>query len=145
MPEKNDTTLPGITQETAGKFWTAHREIANGHKLLEDLASRERDSHDKPDRRLLDAHQLLDLQPDLAEAVIKAHIRDCESQLDGLNALARREFSGSVLSAAERRLALGVVETLRGKSSHEPQEDAAPRTATTSGARAQEAAEGEEG
>lgn len=132
MPhETHDTTTPespGITQETAGKIWTAHREIANGNKLLEDLANREH-GHDKHARRLPDAfgrprllqlgiphgdsgHQLLGLQPDLAEAMIKAHIRDCESRLDGLNALARRELSKGELSAGDHVFIRDVVGVL---------------------------------
>lgn len=101
-----------IRQETAAKIWHAYREMEVGLKMLEDLAAaQDEGGHSKHARQLPDAfgrrrtlqlgvpagsdgHRLLDVGPDLADAMIRAHIAAQESLLDGLMVLARKELDG---------------------------------------------------
>ena len=99
-----------ITQDTAAKIWKCHRDIVAGNKLLDDMAKAKANTerHDQTATGLRDAfgherglqlgvpsgqnaHQLFDVKPELAEAVIRAHISHKQSELAELNEVARIE------------------------------------------------------
>lgn len=102
-----------ITCETAERIWVCYREIAAGEKLLVDMAD-----VDKPDRfesNLRDAfgrrrqlqlgvpsgetgHRLFGVDPELAKAVIRAHIANKTAELASANEAARIELA---VAAAE--------------------------------------------
>ncbi len=101
-----------ITQETCALIYAAHREIASGEKLLEDM-KKERDrigvDGDKYSPTLRDhfgrvrqlqlgipcgdnSHRLFDVSPVLAESVIRAHIQNKRAELVQANEIARIEL-----------------------------------------------------
>lgn len=99
-----------ITQETLELMWGAYREIIAGEKLLKDMAEiREAYRLDRSDKTLKDAfghrrhltlgipsgenaHRLLDVAPELAETVIRAHIANKQKDLVEANERARIEL-----------------------------------------------------
>ena len=102
-----------ITQETAAHIWDCYREIAAGKKLLEDMqkGAQENEEDDRTAPSLRDAfgrkrhlqlgipsgqngHRLLNVAPDLAESVIRAHIANQEAELVTVNEQARIELMG---------------------------------------------------
>lgn len=101
-----------ITKETAARIWECYREIAAGEKLLEEMAeAANKECHDGDHARTLrdafgrrrnlqlgvpsghSSHQLFDVSPDLAEAVIRAHIANSKARLVEANERARMELS----------------------------------------------------
>lgn len=99
-----------ITQETAGKIWNAYREIAAGEQLLKEM-ERAADEYREDVRRETvkdafgrrrkltlgvpsgdNAHRLLDVAPDLAKSVIRAHIENMRATLAEANEQARIEL-----------------------------------------------------
>lgn len=101
-----------ISQETAGQIWNCYREIEAGEKLLADMASTkaERERGESKTKRLRDAfgrergltlgvpcgddsHRILDVAPDLAVSVIRAHIANRQAELVEANEIARNELS----------------------------------------------------
>lgn len=103
-----------ITQETAALIWNAYREIAAGEKLLADMAEEQRNFVSDPHsptlrdafgrRRHLqlgipsgeNSHRLLDVHPQLAESVIRAHIANKHAELAEANERARVELNTGV-------------------------------------------------
>lgn len=99
-----------ITAKTAADLWNAHREIRTGKKLLADITKAESEfRHDRHAPSLRDAfgqrrhlqlgvpagescHQLLDVAPELAMSIIRAHIANKEAELVALNEAARTEL-----------------------------------------------------
>jgi hypothetical protein len=104
-----------ITQETAAAIWDAYREIDAAEKLLADMAeerSKPGADRDRYAPTLKDAfgrrkhlqlgipsgnnaHRLFDVHPELAEAVIRAHIGKMKSALVEANERARIELNGA--------------------------------------------------
>jgi len=98
-----------ITQETAKDIWGCYREIAAGEKLLEDMQEmKKQHPHNKCAQQLKDAfgqgqnlelgipsgrdgYRLIGVSPDLAEAVIRAHIATKRAELATINEKARIE------------------------------------------------------
>ena len=104
-----------ISQETAANRYHAYREIEAGKKLLEDMQKEmERSSElDKTEPRLTDAfgrrkhlqlgipsghncHQLLNVAPQLAESVIRAHIANKEAELVCIQEQAHIELTETI-------------------------------------------------
>ena len=101
-----------ITQETAALIYRAYREIESGQKLLEDMKSiRESQGLDKHAPTIKDAfgrpkhlqlgipsgensHRILDVDPVLAESVIRAHIKNKQAELATVQECARIELLG---------------------------------------------------
>lgn len=102
-----------ITQETAAALWCAYREIAASEKLLADMKE-EREKpftdRDKYAPTLKDAfgrkqqlqlgipsgsngHRIFDVNPELAESVIRAHIAKKQAELVEANERARIELN----------------------------------------------------
>lgn len=107
-----------ITQETAAALWNCHREIVAGQKLLSDMEEVRAKSWDiqKTEPTLKDAfgnrrhlqmgipcgenaHRLLDVAPDLAESVIRAHIANKQAELVKINERARIELDSRTEAA----------------------------------------------
>lgn len=96
-----------ITQETARKIWSAYDEIAKGEKLLIDMSERAAKYEDPNPRdafgrqRCLQlgipmgdsGHCLLDVQPKLAMAIIRAHLAESRAMLEVLNETARTDLA----------------------------------------------------
>ncbi len=102
-----------ITQETAIAIWAAHREIESAKKLIADMAAeREKPFADRSkhaptlkdafgQRRHLqlgvpsgeNCHRIFDVNPELAESVIRAHIAKKTVELVEANERARIELS----------------------------------------------------
>lgn len=102
-----------ITQQTASDIWSAYREIECAEKLLADMeAERNKPFSEcsKHEPTLKDAfgrrrnlqlgipsgetgHRLFDVQPQLAESVIRAHIAQKKSELAQANERARIELN----------------------------------------------------
>lgn len=109
-----------ITQKTAELIWSAYREIECGQKLLQDMAKeRDRQSADPHAATLHDAfgrvrqlqlgipsgengHRLYQVNPVLAEAVIRAHISNKEAELRSANERARIELTTDSAPATEQ-------------------------------------------
>ena len=101
-----------ITQETAAMIRNAYREIEAAEKLLADMEKESKSiDHDKHAPSLKDAfgrkrhlqlgipsgengHRLLNVQPTLAESVIRAHIEHKRAELMEVNERARVELLG---------------------------------------------------
>ena len=98
-----------ITQETIANIWHAHREIAAGEKLLEDIADALKWECDKTAPLLKDAfgrkrqlqlgipsgensHRLFDVAPSLAVHIIRAHIANKKAELVAANEAAKIEM-----------------------------------------------------
>lgn len=95
-----------ITKETAARIWNCYREIENGSKLLSDMQQAQKDGTDPNPRdtwgrhRCLqlgvpsgeNSHRLFDVQPKLAQSVIRAHIAEKERELAEANEQARIEL-----------------------------------------------------
>ena len=99
-----------ITSKTAANLWNCYREIRAGRKLLADMAKAAKEHlADKTAPSLSDVfgqrrhlqlgipagescHQLLDIAPDLAATIIKAHIANKQAELTRLNEAARVEL-----------------------------------------------------
>ena len=99
-----------ISQETAGKIWNAYREIAAGEKLLEDMDEAAKEYRDDVRRETVkdafgrrkhltlgvpsgdNSHRILDVAPDLAKSVIRAHIENMKARLAEANEQARIEL-----------------------------------------------------
>lgn len=102
-----------ITQDTASAIWTAYREISAAEKLLADMeAERTKPftDRDKYAPTLTDAfgrkrqlqlgipsgenaHRIFDVNPELAESVIRAHIAKKKVELVEANERARIELT----------------------------------------------------
>ena len=94
-----------ITQETARDLWVAYDEIAKGERLLADMEKQLKEGVDPNPRDPFgrrknlqfgipcgdSSHRLLDVQPALAMAVIRAHIADKRAALELANERARSE------------------------------------------------------
>lgn len=96
-----------IQQETAARIWQCYREIETAEKLLRDMKkARENSSQDQHAECLQDAfghrrklqlgipcgensHRLFDVQPKLAESIIRAHIAAKKNELIEANEQAR--------------------------------------------------------
>lgn len=113
-----------LTRETAQEVWCCYREIEAAQKLLEDMAEEEEREKAKIGTRydpryrknLRDAfgqkrslqlgvpsgengHRIFDVDPDLAQSVIRAHIAKVEARLVAANEKAALEItSGEALS-----------------------------------------------
>ena len=99
-----------ITQKTAARIWECYREIQAAEKLLDDMATVEKDYRFEPaEQKLKDAfgrktdlqlgvpsgersHRLFNVSPKLAESVINAHIVNKEAELNEANEQARIEI-----------------------------------------------------
>ncbi len=99
-----------ITQETAAAIWHAYREIEAGQKLLTDMeAARKQHQLDKTEPSLKDAfgrprhlelgvpsgensHRILQVAPELAESIIRAHIENKRAYLAECQERARFEL-----------------------------------------------------
>lgn len=99
-----------ISQETAGKIWNAYREIAAGEKLLEDMDEAAEQYRDDVRRETVkdafgrrkhltlgvpsgdNCHRILDVAPDLAKSVIRAHMENMKARLAEANEQARIEL-----------------------------------------------------
>ena len=110
-----------ITQETCSAIWSAYREIEAGEKLLADMkAEREKPffEGDKFAPTLRDAfgrkkhlqmgipsgencHRIFDVNPELAESVIRAHIAKKKVELVEANERARMELNNSNNQASD--------------------------------------------
>lgn len=101
-----------ITQETAMLIWDAYREISAAEKLLNDISEYKKWEPDRYAPSLKDAfgrrrhlelgipsrengHRLLQVSPDLADAVIRAHMAHAKAKLADANERARIELSTS--------------------------------------------------
>jgi hypothetical protein len=104
-----------ITQQTASSIWHAYREIAASEKLLSDMMEeRAKPFHDDDKfaptlkdafgkKRQLqmgipcgkDSHRIYDVNPELAESVIRAHIAKKKVELVEANERARLELNSS--------------------------------------------------
>ena len=104
-----------ITKETAARIWAAYREIEAGEKLLSDMAEQRNKPFADRDRHaptLKDAfgrvrhlqlgipsgdngHRIFDVDPELAESVIRAHIAKKQVELVEANESARLELMAS--------------------------------------------------
>jgi hypothetical protein len=104
-----------ITQETAARIWSCHREIEASIKLLEDMEE-SRKKFDHTDERKYagtlrdafgryrdlqlgvpssnDSHRLFGVSPDLAESIIRAHIANKQGDLVEACEQARIELGG---------------------------------------------------
>lgn len=102
-----------ITQVTAAAIWSAYREIDAAQKLLEDMAAERAKpfaDRDKYAPTLKDAfgqrrqlqlgipsgengHRIFDVNPELAESVIRAHIAKKQVELTEANERARIELT----------------------------------------------------
>lgn len=100
-----------ITQETAACIYRAYREIEAGEKLLTDMESiRKAQGLDKTAPTIRDAfgrpqhlqlgipsgengHRILDVAPELAECVIRAHIAKKRAELAEIQERARIELA----------------------------------------------------
>jgi len=82
--ERHFRATTGITQETAGLIWNAHREILTAEKLLEDIEKAQKTAGDRRATH----------HPDVAKPVIRAHVLEKRAALEALNALASRELRG---------------------------------------------------
>jgi len=103
-----------ISQSTASAIWAAYREIECAEKLLADMESERAkpfSDHNKHSPTLRDVfgkaqhlqlgipsgdncHRLFQVRPELAEAVIKAHIGQMKAALTEANECARVELQG---------------------------------------------------
>jgi len=103
-----------ITQSTASAIWCAYREIESAEKLLADMveerakpfADRDKFAPTLKDafgkRRGLqmgipcgqDGHRIYDVNPELAESVLRAHIAKKQVELVEANERARLEVAG---------------------------------------------------
>lgn len=99
-----------ISQRTAHDLWCAYDEIEKGEKLLAEMETQfahgqnpcPRDSFGR--RRNLslgiptdsNSQRLLDVAPELAMVIIRAHIAEKRSRLDALNAQAKIEAESGV-------------------------------------------------
>ncbi|MFA9286088.1 hypothetical protein ACCQ08_14980 [Comamonas sp. SY3] len=104
-----------ITQETAALIYQAYREIESGLKILEDMKTiRERQGLDKHAPTIKDAfgrprhlqlgipsgensHRVLDVDPVLAESVIRAHIENKRAELASVQERARIELQSPAI------------------------------------------------
>jgi len=99
-----------ISQRTAHDLWCAYDEIAKGEKLLAEMEGQLK-SGENPNPRddfgrrknlqlgipsSSTCHRLLDVSPDLAMVIIRAHIAEKRSKLDALNAQAKMEAESGV-------------------------------------------------
>lgn len=104
-----------ITPETASAIWCAYREIAASEKLLADMADARENPFGEKDKyapTLNDAfgrkrqlqmgipsgencHRIFDVNPELAESVIRAHIAKKTVELVEANERARIELNSS--------------------------------------------------
>lgn len=100
-----------ITQETAACIYRAYREIEAGEKLLTDMetirkaqgldktAPTIRDAFGRPQHLQLgipsgeNGHRILDVAPELAESVIRAHIAKKRAELAEVQERARIELA----------------------------------------------------
>jgi hypothetical protein len=100
-----------IKQETAGKIWTAYREIEAANKLLDDMAKAQKERHVNDDIPTLqdafgnycnlqlgvpcasNGHRLFNVAPVLARTIIEAHIAEKRAELKTLNAQAGFELN----------------------------------------------------
>lgn len=100
-----------ITQETAARIYRAYREIEAGEKLLTDMQTiRKAQGLDKTEPTIRDAfgrpqhlqlgipsgengHRILDVAPELAESVIRAHIAKKRAELAEVQEQARIEMN----------------------------------------------------
>ena len=100
------------SQQTASDLWAAHREIETGKKLLADMEAERKKPFGVTDKHaptLKDAfgrerhlqlgipsgdsgHRILDVAPQLAETIIRAHIAKKEAELAEVNERARVEL-----------------------------------------------------
>ena len=99
--------MPIITQQTAYDIWIAYDEIAKGKKLIADMEKELKDGNDPNPRDAFgrrrnlqlgvpcgeSGHRLLDVQPQLALAVIRAHIAEKQAFLELANERARAELA----------------------------------------------------
>lgn len=99
-----------ISQRTAHDLWCAYDEIAKGEKLLADMESQLKSGENPNPRDLFgrrknltlgiptatESTRLLDVSPELAMVIIRAHIAEKRSKLDALNAQARIETESGV-------------------------------------------------
>lgn len=103
-----------ITQETAGRIWNCYREIAAGEKLLADMEETAARYVDDVRRETLpdafgrqrqlelgipssgNGHRILNVAPDLAKSVIRAHIATMQAKLAEANEQARIELDSTV-------------------------------------------------
>ncbi|MBC8125820.1 MAG: hypothetical protein H8M99_01550 [Gloeobacteraceae cyanobacterium ES-bin-144] len=103
-----------ITQETAAAIWHAYREIATAEKLLADMkAEREKpfselnkhsptikDAFGRPRHLELgipsgdNSHRIFQVNPQMAESIIRSHIGQKQAELVDANERARIELSG---------------------------------------------------
>jgi hypothetical protein len=99
-----------ISQDTAAAIWAAYRDIEAGEKLLADIEKERNRNHlDKSQPTLRDAfgrvrnlslgipsgensQRLFDVKPELAEAIIRAHIANKHAELAEANERARVEL-----------------------------------------------------
>ena len=100
-----------ISKKTCERIWSCHREIAAGEKLLSDLAEVEKNSkYGGHEEKLTDAfgrekdlqlgvpsgqngHRLFNVAPELAKAVIRAHMANKQAELVEANEQARLELN----------------------------------------------------
>ncbi len=99
-----------ISQETAARIWHCYREITVAETLLKDMAKAAKQNCDEANpetlrnaigrRRKLqlgvpcseDSRQLFDVEPELAQSVIRAHIASKGAELVEANEQARIEL-----------------------------------------------------
>ena len=110
-----------ITQETAARVWTCYREIAAAEKLLKDMAEAfDKWQNDKHAATLKDAfgvrrqlqlgvpsgengHRIFDVDPLLAQSVIRAHIGKKQAELVEANEQARIELANAEIEPTLNR------------------------------------------
>ncbi len=109
-----------ISQETAAAIWSAYREIASAEKLLADMAAERakpfadrskyaptlKDAFGQRQHLQLgvpsgeNSHRIFDVNPELAEAVIRAHIAKKNVELVEANERARIELNTAATKGA---------------------------------------------
>lgn len=95
-----------LTKGTAAKIWGCYREIEAGEELLKDMEElKKRYPYDEYASKLKDAfgrgqdlqlgipsgensHRLIGVKPELAQAIIRAHIKEKMAKLAALNEIA---------------------------------------------------------
>jgi hypothetical protein len=95
-----------LSQEAAGRVWSAHREIMVGQKLLADIADAMKDGRDPNPIDWQGNHRpftlgvprdesstrIIGLSPRLAKAIIEAHIADKQKELQEASLAAKIEL-----------------------------------------------------
>jgi hypothetical protein len=101
--------MANITKNTAGEIWNAHRNIAEGEKMLAEIqeaideaAKREPEQLDQFGRHRsvelhyphgTSGHRIFDVNPQMALSVIRSHIASKKAELQQLSEQARIELN----------------------------------------------------